>query len=94
MNNNSIEKIANKVVDLRLSAVSIFLLEAHIPFTSIFHTANLALAPITYPILGSEKIHIISELFSERANIEVLIDIIEEKEKEFQKEQHEKKELL
>jgi len=81
MNKERIDILAEKIVTMGLSVPSIFLLEAHIPMTTIAHTLSIAVSPFAVPFLGSEKMNVISELFSDRANIEQLIQAIEDKEK-------------
>ena len=77
MSPERIEQIADKIVEMKLSAPAMFLLEAHIPFTTVFQTATIAISPIAAPLLGSERINFLSELFSDRRNIENLVSAIE-----------------
>jgi hypothetical protein len=80
MDQTQIGEIAKKIVALRLGSPCAFLLEAHIPFTSILHTASIAMQPLAAPIVGAQKIDFISEFFADRKNIELLIQKIESEE--------------
>jgi hypothetical protein len=80
MNKERIDTIAAKVVDMGLGMPALFLLEAHLPLTTVLHTIHLGVAPLALPFLGSEKISVISELLSDRANIDSLAEAIESQE--------------
>ena len=72
-----LDRAARKVVKLGLEAPVQFFLEAHLPFTSIFHTAGLVFTPIATPMFGAERVEIFSSFLSERKNVEALMQRIE-----------------
>lgn len=72
-----LDRLARKVVQLRLESPVQFFLEAHLPFVTIFQTAGLLLEPIATPLFGTERILTFRMLFSDRKNIEELIRRIE-----------------
>lgn len=72
-----LDRAARKVVTLGLEAPVRFFLEAHLPFTTIFHTLGLACTPIATPLFGTERIGMLNSFLSERRNVEALMQRIE-----------------
>ena len=68
-----IDEIARKLVELRFDAAAIFFLEAHLPFSTIFHTAGLLFEPIALPFFGVERIRTFQSIFCDRKKIEQLM---------------------
>ena len=66
-----IKDIANKIVKLNLATPCIFLLEAHLPLSGIFHAVSLGLAPLFVSVRGYQNF---SNFFAEPKNIERLIE--------------------
>ena len=65
-----IKKIAAKIKELKLVTPCMFLLEAHIPFSSVFHTLSIGVAPMFVVMKGYDTV---PNFFSDRENIENLI---------------------
>ena len=65
-----LDALARRIVDLRFDSAALFFLEAHLPFTAVFHTAGLFFEPIATPLFGAERIHTLKSLLSDRRNVE------------------------
>lgn len=71
LTDQDINAIADKIVKLNLSAVCVFLLEAHLPLCGIVHNLSLLSAPMLSGFKGYQNL---SDFFSDRSNVERLID--------------------
>lgn len=74
----AVQRLAKKIISLRLQVPATFFLEMHVPITTIAHSATLVLEPLTTPLFGAERIEDLKIVLSERKNIERLIDLIQE----------------
>ena len=72
-----LDGIAEKAKRLKLEAPLTFFLEAHLPFTTLFHTAGLLFQPVASPLFGAELIDRLQRLFAERHNVEELMRRLE-----------------
>uniref|UniRef100_A0A7V3V020 Uncharacterized protein n=1 Tax=candidate division WOR-3 bacterium TaxID=2052148 RepID=A0A7V3V020_UNCW3 len=75
-------KIARKTVDLRLTPIAIVLLESAKPFSFVGSQLMVFFQPIITAIFPFHQYDEIAALFEDRANIEVLIQTIEQLEEE------------
>ena len=73
----SIDRIAQRIVRLRFDVPVLFFLEAHLPFSTIFQTAGLLFEPVATPFLGTERLHTFQSIFSDRAHVLRLMQRIE-----------------
>lgn len=78
---DSLGKIADYIVNAKLETPALFFLEAHKPLSTVAHTAALALQPIAAPFFGVERVKTLQKVFEDRANIEKLMLMIEERSK-------------
>ena len=74
---DSIEKIAKKIVSLGLETPALFFLELHKPLYGVFYNLGLVAAPIATPLFGAERVHSLQDLLSDQKNVEALIKKIE-----------------
>jgi hypothetical protein len=93
-----LEKVARRVVDLRASAVAIFLLESTKPLSFLGSQAMVFFNPIIQPIFNFKDYETVTEMIENRDNIEHLIQRIETlqneqimKDKELKREKKERK---
>lgn len=73
-----IEGIAAKTVQKGMGAPAILFLEMHKPLTYIVSQGAIAFSPFMAPLLGVDRVDTYTQLFSDRANVERLIQRIEE----------------
>lgn len=78
---DALDRIAHRVVELRLQPVVLFFLEAHLPFITVFQTAGLFLQPMLGPFLRREQLEVLRSIFSDRQTVEELIKRIDEQSK-------------
>jgi len=93
-----LEKVAQRVVDLRVSAMAIFLLEATKPLSFLGSQLMVFFNPIIQPIFNFKDYEEVTEMIENRDNIEFLIQRIEQlqeqqiqRDKELKKEKRERK---
>jgi hypothetical protein len=72
-----LEKVARRVVDLRVSAMAIFLLEATKPLSFLGSQLLVFFNPIIQPIFNFKDYEEVTEMIENRDNIEFLIQRIE-----------------
>jgi hypothetical protein len=72
-----LEKVAHRVVDLRVSAMAIFLLESTKPLSFLGSQLMVFLNPIIQPIFNFKDYEEVTEMIENRDNIEFLIQRIE-----------------
>jgi hypothetical protein len=72
-----LEKVARRVVDLRASAMAIFLLEATKPLSFLGSQLLVFFNPIIQPIFNFKDYEEVTEMIENRDNIEFLIQRIE-----------------
>jgi hypothetical protein len=72
-----LNKIAQKVVELRLESPVNFFLEIHIPITTLLHTTTLMFQPMASPLFGTERISTLEQILADKKNISRLIELIE-----------------
>ncbi len=87
-----ITKIARKTVDLRLSPIAIVLLESTKPLSFLGSQLMVFFQPIVTAIFPFHQYDEITALFEDRANIEALIQTIEQMEEERNRPQKSKEE--
>ena len=75
--NELLNKIASRIVELRLESPALFFLEAQLPLNTIFYTSTLFLSPIVGPLFGIERVHKMQVILSDRSNIMKLMKLIE-----------------
>lgn len=73
-----IERLVQKVSSLGLTAPAILFLEAHKPFSFIGSQALLFLQPLLGFLLGDETISQYAQLFEDQANVERLLQLLEQ----------------
>jgi hypothetical protein len=72
-----LEKVAQRVVDLRVSAMAIFLLESTKPLSFLGSQLLVFFNPIIQPIFNFKDYEDVTEMIENRDNIEFLIQRIE-----------------
>lgn len=72
-----LEKVARRVVDLRVSAMAIFLLESTKPLSFLGSQLLVFFNPIIQPIFNFKDYETVTEMIENRDNIEYLIQRIE-----------------
>jgi len=72
------DSIARRIVDRRLETPAVFLLETHKPLSFVASQAVLVAMPFLAPVVGAQRMADFSRLLADRANIELLINRIEE----------------
>ncbi len=77
----TIEKIADRIVNLGLETPAIIFLEMNRPLTFFANQFLIFMAPFLFPILG-DRVDRAPKFFEERENLDKLIRRIEEKSKE------------
>lgn len=92
------EKVAQRVVDLRASTVAVFLLESTKPLSFLSSQLLVFFNPIIQPVFNFRDYETVTEMIENRDNIEYLIQRIEElqdeqiqREKELKREKKERK---
>ena len=75
-----IERIAARIRELGLEVPATIFLELHLPVASLLHTSVLFAQPMVTPLFGFERVQGLVELFSDRKNIEQLIERLTAKE--------------
>lgn len=73
-----IDAIAAKVVARRLESPAVVFLEMHKPLSFIASQGMLVAMPMIGPLIGAERMLGYSKLLADRANIDALIQRIEE----------------
>ena len=76
--NNAVDAIARKVVSRRLEVPAVLFLEMHKPLAYIAGQGAMVAMPLIGPLVGPQNMADFSKLVSERANIELLMQRIEE----------------
>lgn len=84
------QKIAQKVVDLRLTPVAIVLLESSKPISFVGSQLMVFFQPIYAAVFPARPYNEIAVLLEDRANIELLIRTIEKLEDEKKVKKHKK----
>lgn len=77
-----LEKVARRVVELRVSAMAIFLLEATKPLSFLGSQLLVFFNPIIQPVFNFRDYEEVTEMIENRDNIEFLIQRIEELQEE------------
>ncbi len=72
-----LERVAQRVVNLRVSAMAIFLLEATKPISFLGSQLMVFFNPIIQPIFNFRDYEEVTEMIENRDNIELLIQRIE-----------------
>lgn len=72
-----IDKAANEISKRKLETPAVLLLEMHKPISYVGSHAAIAFAPFLIPILGFDTLNDYSRLFSNRDNLERLIQRLE-----------------
>jgi hypothetical protein len=72
-----LEKVAHRVVDMRVSAMAIFLLESTKPLSFLGSQAMVFFEPIIQPIFNFKDYKTVTEMIENRDNVEHLIRRIE-----------------
>ena len=72
-----LEQFARHVVERRLEAPLLFILEAHLPLQTVLYHGGLLIAPLLKPLLGAELVAQVETVLSERRHLERVIDRIE-----------------
>jgi len=73
-----IDAMARKVVGKRMEMMTVFLLEAHRPFSFMASQALLVAGPFLGAFLGFGRVNRWSHVLEDRANVERLLQRIEE----------------
>ena len=79
--NETIEKVAKKIVDIGMEMPAVLFLEAHKPVTFFVSQFFIFIAPIVAPLFGG-RTEEVAKFFEDRDNVEKLIRRIEEKAEE------------
>ena len=74
----TIDELARKVIRLGLETPALLFLEMHLPILGLAHASALVAQPLLTPFFGAERIHTLSQILSDRKNVEALIARIEE----------------
>lgn len=77
-----LEKVARRVMDLRVSAVAIFLLESTKPLSFLGSQLLVFFNPIIQPIFNFKDYEDVTEMIENRDNVEFLIQRIEKLQEE------------
>ena len=92
------EKVAQRVVDLRVSTMAVFLLESTKPLSFLGSQLLVFFNPIIQPVFNFRDYETVTEMIENRDNIEYLIQRIEQlqdeqiqREKELKREKKERK---
>ena len=72
-----IATFAQRLVEKRLSAPAIFLLELHKPLVPLFHAGGVAMEPLLSVVMGKYRAEPLVRFFESRENIEMLITKVE-----------------
>ena len=70
--------LAKKINNFGLGEFGVFLIEAHLPLTTLLNTFATMGAPIVAPVVGKQKFSTWQEILSDRSKIEKLSSLIEE----------------
>ena len=62
--NKSIDTFAKRCVAMKVDSAVEFFIEAHLPLTTVAHTAHIFFEPITRPFLGVDRTAFLRELLS------------------------------
>lgn len=76
-NEATLDKLARRIVSLKLDMPAMLMLEAHLPLSTVFQTMLIFFKPFIVPFTGSIKVEQAEQLLSDRANLERLIALIE-----------------
>ena len=74
----SIDRLAGKIVELRLETPALLFLEMHLPVLGLAHASTLFAQPLLSPFFGVERVENLSRIFSERRSVETLLERIRE----------------
>lgn len=75
---STLNSVAKAVVDRRLEAPVVLFLEMHKPLSFLASQAMLVSMPLLAPLIGFQRMADMSKILADRANIDMLIDRIEE----------------
>lgn len=73
-----IDSIARAIVDRRLEAPAVFLIESHKPLSFVASQAAAVAMPILGPLLGTRRMADLSRLLGDRENVDLLLARIED----------------
>lgn len=72
-----IERLARKIVGMRLEAPASLFLQMHLPMVGLAHASALMFQPLLAPVFGTGRMATLSHILSERKNVSELIERIE-----------------
>ena len=72
MPEDSISRLATKIVSKGLEVPAVFFLELHKPFTSLIQTTSIILTPLATPFFGAERIESLGRLLADQNSVERL----------------------
>ena len=76
---DSLNKLATSIVQLRLDSFAVFLIEAHLPLNTIFHNLTFCAQPFATAFGGTERFRVFQSVLADRKNVEQLMNLIETK---------------
>ncbi len=71
------ERIAGRLRALRMESLALFVIEAHLPLTTVLYHLVLAASPLGAPLFGAGRVRLLELLFSDRRNLRELARRIE-----------------
>jgi hypothetical protein len=74
-----VARAASEIKKRRLETPAILFLEMHKPLANVAGHAAIAFSPFIMPFLGFKTVDEYSQFFSERANVELLIQALEDR---------------
>lgn len=87
-NEAMLDRLARRIVSLKLSLPAMLMLEAHLPLSAVLQTALIFFKPFFVPFTGSIKLEQAEQLLSSRENLEKLLALIELHTEKSRKEAH------
>lgn len=73
------DRVAEKIVEIKLTVPALLFLELHRPLGTFFHTSALFAQPFVSPFLGAEKVNGFIEFLNNPENLGLVIRAIERK---------------
>ena len=75
---NLLQKVAKEITRRKLETPAILFLEMHKPLAGVVGHAAIAFSPFIMPFLGFKSVDEYSQFFSDRQNVERLIQALEQ----------------
>ena len=82
-----LNRIAARVAELRLEPLAQFLVESHLPLSTLFYNLSICVEPFATPFVGNKRFQSLQALLKDRSKLEQLVELMDRKAKPKAKQQ-------